>query len=133
MPAQTFKCFICSEEVSKPKSYSVARLGLGREGRACRCHSVVKEAEQSLQDEALSQAGLRALQLRILVEKIRVEEMVRGMKYPHFCYQALQERYRLNNQEIQEIRDRVESAGPISATEAMSSLAIFAAAQRAST
>ena len=51
MPPKTFKCTICGEEVSRPKSYCINEKG----DRACRTHQETQEQAQALQDKAIKE------------------------------------------------------------------------------
>ena len=133
MPAKTYECFICGEQVSKPKSWSVARLGLGDEGRACRSHEVVQEAVRVLENNELNQRVSakvsRTIAIIVLSDKIRLEEYVNGMKYPLLCYENLKNQHNLNDQDIEEIKNCVNGLGPLSTLDIAATLSMLSRAR----
>lgn len=128
MPAKMFKCVICEKDVSKPKSYSVERLGLGDEGRACRSHEVVQEAIKALEESERQQKTIREVigdfDIMMLVEKIRVEEYLVGRKFPLLCYKNLKHELNLEDKDIEEIKKRVEELGPLSTADVVVAMAV---------
>ena len=55
MPPKTFKCAICGEEITKPKSYAY------KNGRACRTHEGVQEYHDKSEHERNAKAVRKKL------------------------------------------------------------------------
>ena len=63
----------------------------------------------------------------MLVEKIRVEEFMNGgMKYPLLCYENLKRELKLDDNDIQNIKNRVEERGPLTPSNIASAVSAFA-------
>lgn len=91
MPPKTFKCVICGEEVTKPKSYAY------KDGRACRIHDGVQEHHDKSEQERIAKSTRKELKRKERTahkahmwapspeDQIFMEEKLKNSHYCHVC------------------------------------------------